>query len=52
VYDWSHNPVARLKFDNDLIKLCVDEERHKIYTWNPVEDFDNILVYSIENIGS
>ena len=51
VYDWSLNPVARLKFDNDLIKLCVDEERHKIYTWNPVEDFDNILVYSIENIG-
>jgi len=51
VYDWSLNPIARLKFDNDLIKLCIDEERHKIYTWNPVEDFDNILVYSIENIG-
>ena len=51
VYDWSLNPIARLKFDNDLIKLCIDEERHKIYTWNPMKDFDNILVYSIDNIG-
>ena len=51
VYDWNLAPVARLKFDNDLIKLCIDEERHKIYTWNPMKDFDNILVYSIDNIG-
>ncbi len=50
VYDWNLNPIARLKFDNDLIKLCIDKDRNKIYTWNPVEDFDNILVYSIENI--
>ena len=42
---------VKLKFDNDLIRLCIDEERHKIYTWNPMKDFDNILVYSIDNVG-
>lgn len=45
VYDWNLSPVALLKFDNAMLRFAVDEKRKKILTWNPLEDFDYLLVY-------
>ena len=48
VYDWAMNPIARLKPDNDFLRIAVDRQENVFYTWNPFEDFEFLLQYNIE----
>ena len=48
VYDWNLNPLVLLELDSDFLRCAVDEKRKTIYTWNPLEDFDYLLVYKYD----
>lgn len=50
VLDWSLNKKAILEFDSDILRCTIDEKRKKIYTWNPLNDFDYILSYDIKEL--
>lgn len=50
VYDWSLKKKAIIEFDNDILRCTIDEKRRKIYTWDPLTDFDYILCYDIKEI--
>lgn len=45
VYDWELHKKTLVEFDSDILRCAVDEKRKTIYTWNPLEDFDYILLY-------
>ncbi len=47
VYDYDNTPIALLKLDSDILRICVDEINQKIYAWNPNKDFDYLLIYDI-----
>lgn len=48
VYDWDLNPKAQLEFDNDILRFVIDEDRKRIITWDPLKDFDYLLIYNYE----
>ena len=48
VYDWSLNPLVLIELDSDILRYTIDEKNKTIYTWNPLEDFDHLLVYSYD----
>ena len=48
VYDWNLNPLVLLEFDSDILRCAIDEKNKTIYTWNPLEDFDYLLVYKYD----
>jgi hypothetical protein len=48
VYDWSLNPLILLEFDSEILRCTINEKSKTIYTWNPSEDFDYLLVYKYD----
>ncbi|MCY4778305.1 BF3164 family lipoprotein [Sphingobacterium sp. UT-1RO-CII-1] len=48
VYDWNLNPRAILEFDNNILRCEIDEKSKKIITWDPLEDFEHLLVYTYD----
>jgi hypothetical protein len=48
IYDLDMNKIALLELDNNLFHCDVDEKQKIIYTWNPLEDFDHLLVYKYD----
>lgn len=45
VYDSQLKPVALLDLQRDVLRCKMDEKHQKIYTWNMLEDFDNLMIY-------
>jgi hypothetical protein len=50
VYDWNSDKKAILEFDSDILRCTIDEKREKIYTWNPLKDFDYLLCYDMNEL--
>jgi hypothetical protein len=48
VFDKELNPVAVLEPDKDILRCLIDEKQKCIYTWDPLNDFDQILKYKYE----
>ena len=48
VYDWNLNPLVLLELDSNILRYAVDENRKTIYTWNPLADFDYLLLYKYD----
>ena len=48
VYDWDLKPLVLLEFDSDMLRCAIDEKTKTIYTWNPLDDFDYLLVYKFK----
>lgn len=47
VYNLYNEPVALLSIDSEILRVIVDEENEKLYTWDFLKDFDYILEYDI-----
>lgn len=47
VYDWNKNPITVLSLDEEILRIYVDNKRNKLYAWNPLKDFDNLIEYDI-----
>ncbi|MDR1371919.1 MAG: TolB-like 6-bladed beta-propeller domain-containing protein [Dysgonamonadaceae bacterium] len=47
VYDWQKNIVRLLHPDSDILRFTVDKKTNKLYTWNPLKDFDGLLEYDL-----
>ncbi len=50
VYDWELKKKAILEFDGDILRCTIDEQRKKMYTWDPLKDFDYITCYDIKDL--
>ena len=50
VYNWDLTPKALIELDNDFYRCTIDKYRNKLYTWNPLEDFDYLYVYDYSEI--
>ncbi|MDR1562930.1 MAG: TolB-like 6-bladed beta-propeller domain-containing protein [Dysgonamonadaceae bacterium] len=48
VYDWQQKPVRLLHLDSEIIRFYVNEKTQKLYTWNPLKDFDFLLEYDLK----
>jgi len=51
VYNSRQDPIAILDLQHNILRCKVDECRRKIYTWNMLEDFDNLMVYDYSMLG-
>lgn len=47
VYDKTGEPRKILKMEEDILRCKYDAKNHRLFTWNPLEDFDSILFYNI-----
>lgn len=45
VYDSNLQPIALLDLQHDILRCKIDEKRRKIYTWDGLKDFDNLMIY-------
>jgi hypothetical protein len=48
VYDWQKKPIRLLHLDSDILRFCINEKTNKLYAWNPLEDFDYLLEYDLQ----
>ena len=51
VYSSDGQPLVILDLQHDILRCKIDEERKRIFTWNMLEDFDNLIVYDYSNLG-
>lgn len=50
VYSLDKKALCCLDLQHDILRCKIDEKHNKIYTWNMLEDFDNLIIYDYSKI--
>lgn len=50
VYTLDKKAICCLDLQHDILRCKIDEKHNKIYTWNMLEDFDNLIIYDYSKI--
>lgn len=50
VYSLDKKALCCLDLQHDVLRCKIDEKHNKIYTWNMLDDFDNLIIYDYSEI--
>lgn len=52
VYNLDLQPIALLDFDHESYRFYINKEGDKMFFWDPLKDFDNLLIFNVPDFNN